>query len=209
MILTEIDQDILDRVNITINGLVTSGPAGLLDGFVPMREGKFELNSDNLQFPPKITKDSKSSEWTDKSMSSYEPLKIYKGSSARSITIELQWVVEDWPWVPYKIHSIISSIKSYFYAPYLGSGVSKYPLVEINKFYHVITSRSTWRMMSIDVSYSEELIKSYNQVYPIHTKVSLNLESVTQIASMAIVGEEKGPASFNDNAEEKPSFSWF
>lgn len=121
----------------------------------------FRLNSSNLQFPPSIKKDSKSANWEEVQSASYEPFKIYRYGNSRNISLEFQWVVGG-RFNAEGIHTIISNVKAYYYHAYTGSvnGTGKYPVVVIKKLYGLINSRSTWRMMSLDVKYSDEMVQS-------------------------------------------------
>jgi hypothetical protein len=183
--LSKADQDALSEVDISFYSGLT-------------------LNSSTLQFPPKITKDSKGGTFDEQYRGAYEPLPIYKGASSRELGLEFQWVIGG-GFVPDEVHHTISQIKEYFYKAFISAGGSKkFPLVTINKLYCIITTRSTWRMHDVNVVYSEELIKVAGKWYPLHVKVTINLKSTTQIGSSS--GDKpyapSGPLA-------KPDITWY
>lgn len=172
------------------------------------------LNSSNLQFPPLIKKDSKSSKWNEQDMFSYEPIKFYMGSQARAISLEFKWVIGG-EFTPSAVHETVSKVKSYFYAGYLGSGFEQYPAIAINKFYGLIDVRSTWRMISINIAYSDEMIRLDGRVYPLIITMTMDLESATQIAATNAGGSgnaaDAGESPFSNfsNLEASPVESWY
>jgi len=98
-LLVPADSDALSKVSITIDG----------------HDGPFQLKGgENLMFPPKISKDSKSAVWKEVQSGGYEPWKMYEYSNSRSIILDFEWVVGgNFP--PAKVHDTVSRIKSYFY----------------------------------------------------------------------------------------------
>lgn len=185
--LTKADQDALSNVNIKFYSGLT-------------------LDSSNLQFPPKITKDHKKGNFEGQNLTAFEPLPKYLGAESRGISLEFQWVMGG-DFTPEKVHNTISQIKEYYYKAFLAvgnSGNGKFPLVTITKFYGIITTQSTWRMTNVSVSYSEELVKIDGKWYPLHVKVTIDLESTTQIKG------PKGDKTLTANGPlEKPDLTWY
>ena len=206
-LLTPIDMEALQQVRIAIF------PDQLVPGDNDLgdvdRSGGYILDSNNLQFPPLITKDSKNAVWEEHQTASYEPFKVYKYSQSRAIALKFQWVVGgNFP--PQRIHQIISNVKAYFYhiaAGQINSNSQKYPAVWIDKFYNIITRRTTWRMMDIDVKYSEELVKVNQVFYPLHVTLTMNLEASTRLASSRTdPSTELYPI---DVLAKRPHLSWY
>lgn len=165
----------------------------------------FKLNSSNIQFPPKLLRDSKSANFKESNAASYEPFKVYSGSNARAISIEFQWVVGG-NFTASKIWDTVNGVKSYFYTGYLGSGLEQYPAVIINDFYNYIhDQRTSWRMTNLDISFGEELIGVNNNWLHLHTKMVMSLESATQLGRIG-GGESLLQA---DNLEKAPKVAWY
>lgn len=163
----------------------------------------FSLNAHNIQFPPKLTKDGKTSNWKESNTASYEPFKVYSGSNARSISIEFQWVAGG-NFTPEKIMDAINAVKGYFYTGYLGSGFENYPAVIITKLYGYINEETSWRMTNLDLSFSEELILVDGSWFHLHTKMTMSLEAATQLGGPS--GEALIPVS---NLKLKPTIGWY
>lgn len=191
-ILTEADQKALDHI------MIKGNPSG------------FTLNKDNLQFPPIITKDSKSANWNTIDAMSYEPIAFFKSGNPRDLGLEFQWVTGG-RWTPGLIHSTIDKVKSYFYTCYQGGNMADYPVVEITKLYDLITKqRTTWRLNSVNVIYSPELVNISGVWYPLHVKLSMDLLSVTQLKPVGEVSAgENTPMQDLKTLEEKPKPGWY
>lgn len=204
--MAKVDEDILQKVDIRIIG--PSDANAITDE--PTQAG-VRLNSNNLQFPPKINKDGKQAEWMEVPSGSYEPMKYYVQSHARAIGIKFEWICGG-RFPPDKVHKIVSAIKSYFYGPYFAVNKNRqdYPIVEIFNFYGIIDKRSTWRMMDMSVNYSDEICKINNIFYPIHVEVTINLESATQLGHLSgASGDVDTPYKYFDNLEVSPDFTWY
>lgn len=165
------------------------------------------LDSNTLQFPPKITKDGKSGIFDEQDLGAYEPLPIYKGAKSRELGLEFQWVMGAY-FVPEEVHFTISSMKDYYYGAFISvAGGSRFPIVTIEKLYEVITQTSTWRMTDLNITYSEELIKVTGIWYPLHVKVAISLKSTTKIA-MDLGNSQKSPLTM-DGPLSAPSLLWY
>jgi hypothetical protein len=185
--LAKADKDAIGQVNIT------GKPSG------------FSLNSGNLQFPPTITKDSKSANWQTTDLMSYEPLAFFKSANPRDLGLEFQWVVGG-QWSPEKVHKTIDDVKKYFYTCYMGSAFQEYPIVEITKLFNLITQRTTWRMNSVNVTYSPELVNIGGKWYPLHVKLTMDLLSVTKLK-----GDASGDTPMQElsSLEDSPKPGWY
>lgn len=206
-LLSKVDEDALRQVEIIIPG--TSGDSNILPSSEPSSNG-VQLNYQTLQFPPIITKDSKSAEWMEVPSGSFEPMKFYVQSKSREIGFEFQWVCGG-RFPPDRVHNIISAMKSYFYGPYFASSKSKqdYPAVIVNKFYGIIESRTTWRMMNLDVKYGKEMCKINNIFYPLSVSVNISLESATRLGTPSDRGGDGNTPFQNfENLESTVSFRW-
>jgi len=189
-VLTKADQNAIGNVSIKGN------PSG------------FILNSSNLQFPPTITKDSKSANWNTIDAMSYEPIAFFKSGNPRDLGLEFQWVIGG-KWTPDFVHEITDKVKSYFYTCYQGGNMVDYPIVEINKLYNLIKKRTTWRLNSVNVIYSPELINIGGAWYPLHVKLSMDLLSVTQLKPVGDGGGGDTPMQELKTLEEKPTPGWY
>lgn len=159
-VLTQADQDAIDQIDIQ------GDPSGFL------------LKGDVIQFPPHVSKDGKRANFTEHQSGSFEPLGVFKYADSRVLTIEFQWVLGGRFNAGF-IHSTVSEVKGYFYHAYAGE-LDKYPAVVINKLYNLIQEKTTWRMDSVDITYSEEKA-NIGGWYPIHTKMTMNLKSATNL----------------------------
>jgi len=207
--LTKVDEDALRAVDIQIAG-TESRSVAVADSVNGASAAGIRLNSDTLQFPPIITKDSKSAEWMEVPSGSFEPMKFYVQSKSRSIGLDFEWVCGG-RFPPNRVHTLVSAMKSYFYGPYFASSKDKqeYPTVNIINLYGIITFKTTWRMMDLSVKYSNEMCKVDNTFYPLHVKVSINLESATQLAPSEEEGESETPFQNFTNLNRSADFRWY
>lgn len=164
----------------------------------------FTLGPSTLQFPPKVLKDGKTANFKEQNAQSYEPFKLYSGSGPRILVIECQWVAGG-QFPPSTIQNTLGNVKGYFYTGYLGSGVVTYPAVIITKLYQIINTRTSWRMTNLDITYSEELVQINSQYFPLHSKMTMSLESATQLGNIG-GGDTLIPAA---NLESAPSPQWY
>lgn len=186
-----------------------------------------DLKGTNIpfQFPPKITSDAKDATFESHDLLRHEPIKIYKGSSARAITVELEYICsEEGNFNPKKVSQIERDIKSYFYRANIGlgggAGRPKYPKVRF-RAYEVVPSgspspagggvigvalsaafgaisaalggsgsggggaKADFRLMSVNISHGPELVTIGGVTHHLYTKITLNLELVTNIEPIA------------------------
>lgn len=201
--LTAADEDALRDVEIIVDGI----------------NDRIILDQDTLMFPPIITKDTKSAKWLEvMPAGAYEPFKQYEQGKPREIALKFQWVTGTFKKTrPSDLHNTISKIKSYFYRAYFDTENFKnrkeYPIVQIKKLYGLINGQqggkySAWRFDSVDIKYSDELIRIEGDWYPLHVELTMNLESVSQMGKPGQV-EDKGVYSVFTNLPNSPKESWF
>lgn len=170
-----------------------------------------------FQFPPRVTADSKNSNWREREVITYEPIAIFMGSGPRNINIEFEYVVTGEQWSGEKITRIAQAVKSYFYRSVQNtvrfSGDEEGaigPAITIRKLYGAVyggasTVNSTWRLLQVDVSYSDTLVFEAQSYWPLKTKISMSCASYTQIGGFN-EDPKMGAAS---NLEEFPRPSWY
>src|SRR5882672_101550 len=101
-----------------------------------------------LQFPPKITSDSKSANWQEENKGSYEPLLIWLGSNARKITVELTYIVDGNQFTTDVIANITKVVKAYFYRE-IKDG-QNIPIVKLQIYNHIDpNSVADFRLMDV------------------------------------------------------------
>lgn len=203
-LLTKADQSALEDVNIIVAG----------DGDDDSdAKDPITLNSDTLMFPPIVTKDSKSAQWKELPSGGFEPFKYYTQSQSRQLGLEFQWVTGGHSTSdPIKLHETLSRIKAYFYGAYYGGSKNRYPVVKIVKLYGLIDDTSkngknaAFRMINVDINYSKEMTKVNEIWYPLHVKLSMNLESASQIKGSE---SEKAPYESFINLPSRPKVTWY
>lgn len=205
--LTKADEDALSQVEIIVDG----EDSGL----------NIRLNSDNLMFPPVVTKDSKTALWQEHTVGSYEPFKFYEQSQSRQLGIDFEWVTGGFKkdaFKAIKLHSTISQIKAYFYGVYFGGIKNRYPVVTINQLYEIIpraitpladttAQGATFRLMNVDIKYSKEMTKVDTLWYPLHVKLSMSLESASQLGSTDPSAQT--PLGSFKNIIKRPHLEWY
>jgi len=209
--LTKADQNALSNVEIIVDG--DNGGPGIT------------LDSNNLMFPPVVTKDSKTARWADVPDSGgFEPFKFYKNANSRQLGISFQWVTGGFnggTFNPENLHNILSQIRAYFYGAYFGGDSDRYPIVQVVKLYNIVRTASqagvdkssTWRMMGFNIKRSKEMTKVGSDWYPLHIEAEMDLEAASQIA-----GKKKGeggdeevniPFGGYKNLIKRPPVEWY
>lgn len=150
---------------------------------------KIEIDKDllRLQFPPKITNDTKQSRWQEDHKCGYEEFAVWYGAYARKINIELNYVV--WgSWDQKNISLEMRKLKGHLYK-HGGEAFSKVPFVYISGWKIVENSKTgsnhmaAFRLMGINIEYSKEYVGTGNNQWPLHTKVNLECKLITQSGS--------------------------
>lgn len=194
----------------------------------------FPLGGDQplpLQFPPKITDDSKSANWNDIDQFSYEPIPIFKGASPRRITVEIVYIVTGASngqksiggsdpgvqvggpaggsassWSTRYIAQITKQVKAYFYRS-IGTG-EDLPIVKMRFYNHIGEGsggpEASFRLSDVQISHGETLINDSEGVFPLFTKIRMTALLTTQIQS----GNEKDP-KLQANVPQAPKKQWY
>lgn len=133
-----------------------------------------------FQFPPRITSDSKSSNWREDSSASYEPTATYLGSTARSIKLSTEYIIYG-EWTGEKINNAIRNLKSNIYLKNADIIKSRAPYIELEMYGYIPAAgiRSTWRIMDVSVVPSKEIVESGDNWYPLHYVMSISLTLFT------------------------------
>lgn len=147
-----------------------------------------------FQFPPKITNETKTSNWDEQNIASFEPLKIYMGSGPRALTFEAEYIATDDPsigdFTPSNIASILRSVKEYYYAASVSEQTrTAYPAVDL-QIYQIVPELASFRMMDLSLSYGEQLVVESQanefapvdgtEAFPLYSKMTVRLELVTR-----------------------------
>lgn len=229
------DRDALSQVDIRIPGTQDVEVGG-----APTERGKetsgIILNQYNLMFPPKVTKDSKAAEWKEWTSGSFEPAKWYVQSKPKQLGLEFEWIVGSYSagkgelFTPRSLRQTLSGIKSFFYGPFFGGKRRTYPAVFIHALYAIIPRNAlsrgngngrgkpaAFRIMDVNVTYSDTLAKIDGEWHPLHTKLTMNLEGASQLGgakprSGADTEDPPGGAgamSTFKNLPNRPIFEWF
>lgn len=82
------------------------------------------------------------------------------------------------------------------------------PVVEIQSLYGAVRAASTWRMTSVGVEYSENIIKDKDGYFPLWTKISFDLTSYTAIVDN--LDEKYDKKKLQDgNLSPAPTWEWY
>lgn len=164
-----------------------------------------------FQFPPILTSDQKSANWEEIDVRSYEPLMIWKGASARKISINFIYIVtgNGGGWTIDKINQQIQSIKAYFYRSMEQAGIEFVPHVELMFGKHVDADRdrSTWILESVQINPSGPLmIDDKGKAMHLKNEVQLSLAMATQITPHD--GSNEGYVT-DTSLRPKPITQWY
>jgi len=132
----------------------------------------------NFQFPPRIVSESNSSNWLSEDVWAIEPIKIHKGSEGRKVTMEWEYIVTNGDWTGEKISKIMINLKKYFFE----FTDNIYPTMTI-QYTCVFPSPTPFRLASVNITYSPEIVKTGDTYWPLQTKISCNLELCTRVQS--------------------------
>lgn len=158
--------------------VTSKGPKG--DNVTRTARGGSE-DTIKFQFPPKVTSDTKSINWREEDVKSYEPLAFFMGSKARNISLKWEYVVYGNWWDAYDIFDQVRKVKKHAYwgnigsgggTSYAGSASVKAPIVKLVAYMVVphgdtgamasgtknpVIDESSWRLININVRYSDEM----------------------------------------------------
>lgn len=151
-----------------------------------------------LQFPPKITTDSKSANWQEENKGSYEPLLIWLGSNARKITIELTYIVDGNQFTTSVIADITKTVKAYFYREIQDN--QNIPIVKLQIYNHMDpNSTADFRLLDASISHGETIIQDASGQFPLLTKITMTAALVTQVKNKQEI----------PSLEEVPPTEWY
>ena len=152
-----------------------------------------------FQFPPRITSETKSTNWQEKNQRSFEPVKVYDGSTARAITLEFEYIATGSDeFSAQKIARYLRELKEYYYkAVVSGPEEKQYPTFQVG-IYDIVPSSITkahFRLHNLTINYSSEIISFSAErslvSFPLHTSVTLGLELVTNLSFEGTEPKEK------------------
>ena len=137
-----------------------------------------------LQFPPRITSDSKSADWTEIPKGSWEPQAIWKGASARRITLEITYIVDGTDFKALEIATITKTFKGYFYRA-IPEGDNKIPIMKLKMYDHIGEEMpGDFRLHNVNITHGETIINDGDGVFPLLTKITLEASLTTQIGGI-------------------------
>ena len=143
-----------------------------------------------LQFPPKIVRDSKSANWEETHTMGYEEFAIWKGARARTINLEIEYVVWGSTWSVTKIRDIIMKMKAHLYVSGVGMR-DKIPFITIHGW-NVIRAGPNgpvFRVMSVDIEYSREYVGKADLCWPLHTRVAMQCKLYTLAGAYGVLDQ--------------------
>jgi hypothetical protein len=73
------------------------------------------------------------------------------------------------------------------------------PIVEIKMYEHITEGRATFRLLDVNFSFSETLIKDSDSIFPLMTKVKISAALMTAIDSKQLI----------PNMPKNPKAGWY
>jgi hypothetical protein len=161
-----------------------------------------------IQFPPRITSETKNPTWDEEPIFSYEPIAIFKGSEARKLNVEIKYVVTsaNGEFNPDNIANICRSIKSYAYN--IGTDSEKaFPTVTVS-WPRILPGKCACRLTDLNIEYSEAMVGgSSSGFFPLVTTITFALHVVTKIGGIVpanqLQGGEGGEGGKGGNIKQK------
>jgi len=187
----EWDSNILRNVKMSLVGPAVDGGE---------REIKF-------QFPPRVMKDGKTASWDEIYQGTFEPFPVYKGSDARLITVQWEYIVDGDPWTVTRVMEEIRQAKAYFYIS-MAEAQDKFPIINL-KLYEYSPSGGTWRGISVNVTPSGPLVGTGSGATVCHLKhqVSIDMKLITTAQLNPKPGD--GSQIQASNLLGSPKSKWF
>ena len=193
------------------------------DGPTKAELGEFLGKNFPFQFPPRVTSDGKSAEWTETGKFSWEPIAVWNGAAARKLSIEAMYVVDGNSWTGAKIAKIAHAASAYFYRSVSVALKDKGfgPIIEISSLYDAVQEKSTWRGLDVSIARSEYIVNdgvsavttspasssgtsSSSSFWPMFTKITFNLAAYSKIKD----GGDP-PIQAVLALEDRPTAKWF
>lgn len=152
-----------------------------------MWSGGVKSGKVDLQFPPKITSDSKRANWKEQFANGYEEIATWMGAYARNVSIEFDYVV----WGKFDVEKIRKSCRDIKLHLYVGGGKTmskapakdKFPMITVDGW-KVLYEHPQFRVLDINLKYGKEYVGSGNNWWPQHTKISLKCKLVSGWGAM-------------------------
>lgn len=149
-----------------------------------------------FQFPPMISSENKSSNWSSEGNATvaWEPITIWKGATAKKITFKAEYIVSDSGekgWNAQRIDRILKEFKRINYGS--TKAIGSIPNYTINLYNTVIGQGAQFKIRDVSVNYSETLVvdRSTQMVYPLKSELSFTGDLVTRINDKQQVGDIK------------------
>lgn len=136
-----------------------------------------------LQFPPKILSDGKSSNWQEDHRYGYEEFALWRGSFARKVSIEIIYLV--WAsWTVEKIEEEVLKIKEHLYVSRPGV-LDKVPFFSLEGYRVVDATKKTpkFRLMDVSIENSREYVGKGVNHWPLKTTINLSCKLITREGS--------------------------
>jgi hypothetical protein len=134
-----------------------------------------------LQFPPRITSDSKSAIWQENDKGSFEPLLVFFGSHARKVTIEVVYIA-DGNFTTEDIANATKTVKAYFYAGIQDN--DPVPVVKIVFYNHMDKELpADFRLIDVNITHEGAIITDGSGSFPLVTKMTITAALITQVNS--------------------------
>ena len=149
-----------------------------------------------IQFPPHVVDDTKSANWVEEPVATFEPIAIWNGSLPRKITVELTYIVTGGKFTTKSIAEIAQHFKGYFYR---SIQATKMPIVKMTIYNHMTQPNSTWRLLDVSISHGETIIKDDAGIFPLMTKIKFGAALATNIDKKMNV----------PNLPDKPLVGWY
>ena len=146
-------------------------------------------NKVKFQFPPRITTESKTSNWKEKDIAAFEPYKVYRGAGPRSITLEFEYIATgSGDFTAQKIARYLREIKEYYYRANILDQKEKYPVFQL-KAWDVVPGNvaiANFRLHNLTINYSSSMVRFSAErslvSFPLHTAVTMSLALATNIS---------------------------
>ena len=116
-----------------------------------------------FQFPPRILSDSRSGSWEEdltkaSSTVGWEPIPVYKGSGARTISLEWDYIVDGRTWGADKITQQLRLVRGYYAAPRFDRRGGSKLVGQIKIWKHGGQQSMSCRLTASDVKHTGPLI---------------------------------------------------
>ncbi len=147
----------------------------------------------DFQFPPKVLSDSRQGSWEEIEVWGVAPIAIYKASQPRIISLQITYIL-DGDWTYELIKSNVQLIRGYFQRVKDrdairnagAEGDNRNLAIELKLWAIGGKKPMTFRTGKCDVKYSETLIGSGDDAWPLKTDITLDLATWTQEGNQAL-----------------------